>query len=407
MTSVHTKHEALRDAWLKDDTDPRDLLGEHGLLKPLTKRGVERVLEAALTAHLGSAPPVRHGTAEQHTRPGKGQQTVPTDTGPLALEVPRDRHGSGAPPLVPTRQRRLAGCDDKVVSRYARGLAPRDMQGHLEELDGTAVSPTLIATSPEAGLDEVRTGQARPRASVYPRLDWEAFFVPSRQEGPVQTPAVSLAWGITIDGEKALLGWWRSASEGATWWRSVCTELKNRGVQDGFRACVDGLQGLPEALETVLPHTQVQRGMVHKVRHSLRDVPWRARRAVAADLRALDGATTLTAAAQALERLADRWDPKDPASSPSGLADWERLTVCFDDPPAMRRAISTTNAIASFNYALRKGRKGRRAFPHDESIIKVLDMGLHHIAKKWTQPIPEWKAALNQCVMLFGDRMPV
>src|SRR4029453_11307665 len=391
MTSVNTKQEALLDELLKDYTSPQAILGEHGLLKQLTKRVVERVLEAELTAHLGYAPHVRHGTEEQNARNGKGRKTVQTDTGPVALVVPRDRHGSCTPQLVPKRQRRLEGFDATVLRLYARGLSTREMQGQLEELDGTEVSPTLISTITDAVLEDVRPWQARPLAPVYPILSFDALFVKSRQDGPVQTKAVSRALGGTIDGEQDLLGVWLSESEGAAFWLSVFTELKNRGVQDGFIACVDGLQGLPEAIEAVLPPTQVQLGMVHKVRKSRRYVPWRERRAVAADLRAIYGAPTLTAAEQALERFADRWDPKSPAISPSWLADWDRLTVFFDYPPAIRRAVYTTHAIESLNYSLRKGLKVRSAFPNDESIMQVLYMGLQHVAKKWTQPIPEWK----------------
>lgn len=407
MTSVNAKHETLLDALLTDYTNPPDILGEPGLLKQLTKRVVERVLEAELTAHLGYAPHVRHGTEEQNARNGKGQKTVQTDTGALDLVVPRDRNGSFAPQLVPKRQRRLAGFDDKVVSLYARGLSTRDIQGHLEELYGTEVSPTLISTITDAVLDEVRTWQARPLASVYPILYFDALFVKSRQEGPGQTKAVSLALGITMAGEKELLGLWLSESEGAKFWFSVFTELKNRGVQDCFIACVDGLQGLPEAIEAVFPKTQGQLCIVPKMRNSLRYVPWRERRAVAADLRAIYGAATLTDAELALERFAERWDTKYPAISPSWLADWDRLTGLFDYPPAIRRAIYTTNAIESLNYSLRKVLKGRGAFPNDEAIVKLLYMGLQQVAKKWTQPIPEWKAALNQVVILFGERVPM
>ena len=375
MTSVNAQHEALLDALLKDYTNPQDLLGEHGLLKQLTKRLVERVLEAELTAHLGYAPHVRHGTAEHNARNGKGHKTVQTDTGPLDLAVPRDRNGSFTPQLVPKRERRLEGFDAKVLSLYARGLSTREIQGHLAELYGTEVSPTLISTITDAVLEDVRTWQARPLASVYPILYFDALFVKSRQEGPVQTKAVYLALGVTMDGEKELLGLWLSESEGAKFWFSVFTELKNRGVQDCFIACVDGLQGLPEAIEAVFPKTQVQLCIVHKVRNSLKYVPWKER--------------------------------KYPAISPSWLADWDRLTVFFDYPPAIRRAVYTTNAIESLNYSLRKVLKGRSAFPNDESIMKVLYMGLQHVAKKWTQPIPEWKAALNQFVLLFGERVQV
>jgi transposase-like protein len=407
MTSVDPKQEALLDELLKDYTNPQEILGEHGLLKHLTARLVARALDAELTAHLGYAPHVRHGSLEGNARNGTGQKTVQPASGPLDLVRPRDRQGSFAPQLVKKRQRRLEGFDDKVLSLYARGLSTREMPGHLEDLYGTEVSPTLISTITDAVLEEVRTWQARPLASVYPILYFDALFVKSRQEGPVQTKAVSLALGITMDGEKELLGLWLSESEGAKFWLSVFTELKNRGVQDCCVACVDGLKGLPEAIEAVLPKTQGQLCIVHKVRNSLRYVPWKERRAVATDLRAIYGAATLAEAEQALERFADRWDAKYPAISPSGLTDWDRLTVLFDYPPAIRRVIYTTNAIESLHYSLRKVLKGRGAFPNDEAIVKLLYMGLQHVAKKWTQPIRDWKAALNQFVILFGERVPV
>jgi putative transposase len=407
MTSAKTKHDALLDELLKDYTDPKDILGEHGLLKQLTKRVIERALDAELPAHLGYAPHVRHGSEAGNTRNGTSPKTVQTDTGPLHLEVPRDRQGRFLPRLVPKRQRRLEGFDDKVLSLDARGLSTRDIQGHLEELYGTEVSPALISSITDAVLDEVRTWQARPLAAVYPILYFDALFVKSRQEGAVQTKAVYLALGVTLDGEKALLGLWLSESEGAKFWLSVFTDLKNRGVEDCFIACVDGLKGLPEAIEAVFPRTQVQLCIVHKVRNSLKYVPWKERKAVATDLRAIYGAATLAEAEQALERFADRWDTQYPAISPSWLADWDRLTVFFDYPPAIRRAIYTTNAIESLNYSLRKVLKGRSAFPNDEAILKVLYMGLQHVAKKWTQPIRDWKAALNQFVILFGERVQV
>src|SRR5947208_7108507 len=234
----------------------------------------------------------------------------------------------------------------------------------------------------DAVLDAVRTWQSRPLAFVYPLLYFDAVYVNVRLEVPVQTKALYLVLVITIDGEKELLGLCRSEVEGAKFWLSVFTELHTRGGQDCFLACVDGLKGLPEAIEAVFPKTQVQVCIVHKVRHSLRYVPWKARRAVAADLRAISGAATLPEAEQALERFAERWDTLYPAISPSWLADWDRLTVLFDYPPAIRRAIYTTNAIESLNYSLRKVLKVRGAFPNDESIVKLLYMGRQHLAKK-------------------------
>src|ERR671932_769962 len=407
MTRNTAKHDALLDALLKDYTDPKDILGEHGLLRRLTKRLVERALEAELTTHLGYAPHVRQERDGTNCRNGKGKKTVQTETGQFDIEVPRDRDGSFEPQLVKKRQRRLEGFDDKVLALYARGLSTREIQDHLEELYGVEVSPTLISNVTDAVLDEVRTWQSRPLASVYPILYFDALFVTSRQEGPVQTKAVYVALGITVEGEKELLGLWLSESEGAKFWLSVFTDLKTRGVEDCFMACVDGLKGLPRRLKAVFPKTQVQLCIVHKVRNSLKYVPWKERKAVAADLRVIYAAATLPEAEQALERFAERWDTKYPTISPSWLADWDRLTVFFDYPPAIRRVIYTTNAIESLNYTLRKRLKTRGVFPNDESLVKVLYLALQNVAKKWTRPIRDWKAALNQFVILFGERVPV
>jgi putative transposase len=216
-----------------------------------------------------------------------------------------------------------------------------------------------------------------------------------------------VAFGITMEGEKELLGLWRSEREGAKGWLSVFTELHNRGVEDCFIACVDGLKGLPEAIETVFPKTQVQLCIVHQVRNSLKYVPWKERKTVAADLRAIYAAATLTEAEQALERFAERWDTKYPTMSPSWLADWDRLTVLCDSPPAIRRVIYTTHAIASLNSTLRKRLKTRGVFPNDESIVQRLYLALQNVAKRWTRPLRDWKAALNQFVILCGERVPV
>src|ERR687886_833158 len=322
MTRNTAKHDALLDELLKDYTDPKDILGEHGLLRQLTKRVIERALEAELTEHLGYAPHVRQERDGTNCRNGTGKKTVQTATGQFDIEVPRDRDGSFEPQLVKKRQRRLEGFDDQVLALYARGLSTREIQDHLEELYGVEVSPTLISNV---------------------------------------TKAVYVALGITVEGEKELLGLWLSESEGAKFWLSVFTDLKNRGVEDCFIACVDGLKGLPEAIEAVFPKTQVQLCIVHKVRNSLKYVPWKDRKAVAADLRAIYGAATLVEAEHALERFAERWDTKYPTISPSWLADWDRLTMLFDYPPAIRRVIYTTNAVESLNYTLRKRLKTAEA----------------------------------------------
>ena len=406
MTSTKKKTDALLDELLKGHRSPEDILGENGLLKQLTQRVVERALEAEMTEHLGYEPHAVEGRASGNSRNGKSRKTVQSGNGQFEIEVPRDRDGSFEPQLVKKRQRRLEGFDDKILAMYARGLSTREIQGQLEELYGVEVSPALISSVTAAVHDEVKAWRSRPLSAVYPILYFDALVVKSREEGPVKNKAVYLALGINLEGEKELLGLWMSENEGAKFWLTVFNDLKNRGVEDCFVACVDGLKGLPEAIESVFPKTQVQLCIVHKVRGSLKYVPWKERKAVAADLRAIYGAATLGEAEQALERFSERWDDKYPAISPSWRADWSRLTVFFDYPPEIRKVIYTTNAIESLNYSMRKVLKNRGAFPNDDSIMKVLFMGLNNVAKKWTRPIRDWKAALNQFVIMFEDRVP-
>ncbi|WP_303900877.1 IS256 family transposase [Thiohalomonas denitrificans] len=406
MTSTQKKTDALLDELLKGCRTPEDILGEHGLLKRLTKRMVERTLEAEMSDHLGYEPHAPEGRGTGNSRNGKTKKTVQSDAGQFEIEVPRDREGSFEPQLVRKRQRRLDGFDDKVLALYARGLSTRDIKAQLEELYGVDVSPTLISNVTDAVHDEVRAWQSRPLAAVYPILYFDVLYVKSREDGPVKNKAVYLALGINLEGEKELLGLWMNETEGAKFWLSVFNDLKNRGVEDCFIACVDGLKGLPEAIEAVFPKTQVQLCIVHKVRGSLKYVPWKERKAVAADLRAVYGAATLLEAEQALERFSERWDDKYPAITPSWRADWQRLMVFFDYPREIRKVIYTTNAIESLNYSMRKVLKNRGAFPNDESIMKLMFMGLKNVARKWTRPIRDWKAALNQFVILYGDRVP-
>lgn len=404
MTGAKTKEEALLDELLKDYSDPQEILGENGLLKVLQKKLVERALEAELTHHLGYEAHEQASGANR--RNGKGHKTIQSESGQFDIEVPRDRDASFEPQLVKKRQRRLAGFDEKVVSLYSGGLSTREIQTQLEELYGVEVSPTLISNVTDAVLDEVKEWRSRALQAVYPIVYFDALFVKSRQDGSVKNKAVYLALGINMDGEKELLGLWMAETEGAKFWLSVFNELHSRGMEDCFVACVDGLKGLPEAIEAVFPQTQVQLCIVHKVRNALRYVVWKDRRAVAADLRAIYAAPTLVEAEVAMEDFAERWEEKYPAISPSWRRDWTRLTVLFDYPPAIRKVIYTTNAIESLNYSMRKILKNRGAFPNDESIFKVLYLGLNRVAKKWAMPVRDWKAALNQFVIMFGERVP-
>jgi transposase-like protein len=407
MTRKKSKQDALIDELLEEVEDPKDILGKNGLLKQLTKRLVERTLEAELSDHLGYEPHEQKGRGTGNNRNGKGGKTIQSETGAIDIKVPRDRNGTFEPKLVKKRQRRLEGFDDKVLALYSRGLSTRSIQEQLEELYGVDVSPTLISNVTNAVMDDVRAWQSRPLSSVYPILYFDALFVKSRQEGPVINKAVYLALGINLEGEKELVGLWIAETEGSKFWLSVFNEIKNRGVQDCFIACVDGLKGLPEAIEAVFPKTQVQLCIVHKLRNSFKYVPWKDRKAVAKDLKAVYSAATIKEAEHALDKFSDTWDAKYPAISPSWRSDWERLTVFFDYSPEIRKAIYTTNAIESLNYSLRMSLKNKGAFPNDDAIFKVMYLAINRVAKKWTMPIRNWKVALNQFVILFGDRVPV
>jgi transposase-like protein len=405
VSTVNEEQDRLLDELLKGKT-PEQILGESGLLKQMTKRMVERALQAELTAHLGYDPHAKADVARDNSRNGSGTKTVLTDSGSLPIEVPRDRAGTFEPQLVKKRQRRLQGFDDKVISLYARGLTTREIQGHLEELYGTEVSPTLISAVTESVIDDLKAWQGRPLEAVYPIVYLDALFVKSREAGPVMARAVYLALAINLQGEKELLGLWVARTEGARFWLNVLTELKNRGMHDCFIACVDGLAGFREAIEAVYPRTQVQLCVVHKIRQSLKYVPWKERKQVAGDLKTIYGASTVTEAEAALARFAETWDNKYPAIAKAWRSDWAELTAFFDYPPDIRKVIYTTNAIESLNHQLRKIIKNRGAFPDDEAVTKLLYLAIRNAAKRWTMPVRDWPAARNQFMIRFGERMP-
>lgn len=385
---------------------PEDLIGEHGLLKQITKAFVERALQAEMEAHLGHSKNGSVGNSDGNTRNGKSRKTLKGEFGELPIEIPRDRNGSFEPQLVPKHQTRWAGFDDKVLSLYARGMTVREIQAHLEEMYGTEVSSGLISSVTDAVIDEVKAWQSRPLDVLYPIVYLDCIHAKVRDAGAVRVKAVYLALGINMAGEKELLGIWIAQTEGAKFWLQVVTELKNRGVADIFIACVDGLKGFPEAIETVYPKTAVQLCIVHMVRYSLNYVSWKLRKEVAADLRTIYTAATVEEAGQRLDEFEAKWGQDYPSIVKSWRGNWARIIPFFDYPPEIRKVIYTTNAIESMNMGLRKVSKNRGSFPTDESLLKLYYLALKNISKKWTMPIRDWKAALNRFTIQFEDRMP-
>jgi len=397
----------LLDELLKDYKNPDDLLGQHGLLQQLTKALVERALNGELTHHLGYQKHDSLGDNSGNSRNGTTPKTVRGKRGQVQIEVPRDRNSQFEPQLIKKNQTRFDGLDDKIISLYSRGMTQREIQGHLEEIYGVEVSPSLISTVTDAVLEEVRTWQSRPLDSVYPILYLDALQVKVKSQGRVTNKAIYLAFGINLQGLKEVLGMWASDAEGAKFWMQVVTELKNRGVGDIFIACVDGLKGFPEAIEAIYPQTQVQLCMVHLVRHSLSYVSHRDRKQVATDLKTVYQAATLLEAEHQLSEFEQTWGRIYPVIVKSWRTNWSRIVPMFGYPSEIRRAVYTTNTIESLNMTLRKITKNRSLFPNDESVFKLMYLGLRNISKRWTMPIRDWSGAMNQFAILFEGRVPM
>ena len=406
MTKRKIVEPDLIDRLLADYQKPEDLLGENGILKQLTKAIVERALQAELAIHLGHDKHEAVVNDSGNTRNGSSAKTLKSDFGALPIDIPRDRDGSFEPQLVAKHQTRWTGFDDKILSLYARGMTVREIQSHLEEMYGAEVSPTLISSVTDAVMDEVKAWQVRPLDALYPIVYLDCIHAKVRDSGAVRVKAVYLALGVNLNGDKELLGLWVAQTEGAKFWLQVTTELKNRGVQDIFIACVDGLKGFPEAIEAVFPKTAVQLCIVHMVRYSLNFVSWKLRKAVAADLRTIYMAATIEEAEMRLVEFAAKWSAGYPAIVQSWQRNWARIVPFFDYPAEIRKVIYTTNAIESVNMSLRKVTKNRGSFPNDDALIKLYYLALRNISKKWTMPIQNWKAALNRFTIMFDERMP-
>lgn len=383
---------------------PEDLIGQNGLLKRLTKKLVEGALGAEMTHHLGYEKHDSAGEGTGNSRNGVSPKTLKGDFGQVEIEVPRDRNGSFEPKIVAKHQRRFTGFDDKILSMYARGMSTREIQGHLAEIYQVEISASLISEVTDAVMEEVKTWQNRPLENLYPVLFLDALMVKMRHEGRVENRAVYVAIGIDLQGQKDVLGLWTSANEGAKFWLQVLTDLRNRGVKDIFIACVDGLKGFPQAIETVFPQAQVQLCIVHLTRASLNYVNWKERKQVATDLKAIYRADTAAQAEQELQNLSEKWGARYPTIVPIWQRNWERVTPFFAFPAEIRRIIYTTNAVESLNMSLRKIIKTRGAFPSEEAGIKLLFLALRNVIQRW-ETVQHWKQAMARFTLLWEDRI--
>ena len=369
----------------------------------LTKITVEAALNAELDDHLGFA---KHEPNEaNNNRNGYSSKTLQTESGQFELDTPRDRSGSFKPHLVKKHQRRFTSMDDKILFLYAQGMTTREIVSTFKEMYGADVSATLISKVTDAVIEQVVEWQSRPLDAVYPIVYLDCIVVKIRQDKKVINKSIYLALGVNMEGHKELLGMWLSENEGAKFWLNVLTELQNRGVKDILIACVDGLKGFPDAINTAFPDTQIQLCIVHMVRNAMKYVPWKDYKTVAADLKQIYQSATEEEALLKLDEFSERWDDKYPQISRSWRAHWHNLNTLFNYPEDIRKAIYTTNAIESLNSVIRKAVKKRKLFPTDDSAKKVIYLAIQAASHKWTMPIHNWKQALNRFTIEFEGRL--
>jgi transposase-like protein len=366
---------------------------------------IERVLNAELSHHLGYPPNGDKPDEVSNHRNGTTGKTVLTDNGPIRVDIPRDRHGSFEPLLIPKHERRFTGFDDQIVALYARGMTVREIQGFLVEQYGTEVSPEFISTVTDAVMAEVTAWQSRPLEAMYPVVFFDALRVKIREETVVRNKAVYLALGILPDGTRDILGLWIENTEGAKFWMKVFNDLKTRGVADILIAVTDGLKGMPEALGTGFPATTLQTCIVHLIRNSLDYASWKDRKALAAAIKPIYTAPSAEAAQAELEAFeAGPWGQKFPTVAAAWHRNWDKVIPFFAFPPEIRRVIYTTNAIESVNARLRKILKTRGHFPSDEAASKLIWLALRNITADWGRAAKDWKNAMNQFAILYTER---
>jgi putative transposase len=397
--------DELIDELLAGARTEDEVVGPGGLLADLTRRLVERAMSAELTEHLGyerhQEPPGGAG----NTRNGSTPKTLVTEHGPVPIKTPRDRKGTFEPQLVRKGQRRFEGFDEKILALYSRGLSTRDIEAHLAEIYGVKVGRDLISRVTDAVTDDVRAWQQRPLDDVYPVIFLDALVLKIREGGTVQRRACYLALGVTVEGERDVLGMWFQEAEGAKFWMQVLTELKQRGVRDVLICCVDGLKGFPEAIEAIFPATTVQTCIVHLIRLSLKYVPRREREQVARDLKPIYTALDADAAHRELERFDEKWGKRFPVITQAWLDAWEYVIPFLAFPPEVRRVIYTTNAIEALNRQLRKAIKTKGHFPNEEAARKLIYLAITNAVPAWTRT-RSWTTALLAFKIHFGDRLP-
>jgi transposase-like protein len=384
-----------------------ELAGENGLLKKLTSRFYSKALDAEMDEHLGYKKNDNAGDNSGNSRNGYTSKTVITDDNDtIEVQVPRDRNSTFEPVIIPKHEKRTPLFNDQIISMYSFGMSTRDIQRHLQQVYGVEVSPETISNITESVMADVREWQNRPLEKSYPILFLDALRVNSRQDGKNINKALYVALAINWEGRKEVLGLWLADTEGAKFWMSVLTDIKNRGVEDILIACMDGLTGFPDAVKAVFPDTHIQHCIVHMIRNSTKFVSYKDLKAVCRDLKEVYSAINAESGHEALEEFGKKWNDKYPMIQASWERNWNDLTEFFNYPKDIRRAIYTTNAIESLNFSLRKVTRNKSSFPDDDSIYKVMYLAIKNASTRWTMSIKDWGLAVNQFAILFDGRVP-
>ncbi len=396
----------------------------NGLMRLMMKSAMEQILDTEMDVHLGRRPaamaqeqappniqrspsPASEERRPPNRRNGRSGKTVQGELGEVKLSTPRDRDGTFEPQLIGKHKRRMPDFDAKIFALYAKGMTTRDIREIVQDLYGVEISATLVSEITDDLDAEVAAWRSRPLDSVWPIVYLDGIVVHVRGASDrVSQHTIYVALGVNLEGRKELLGLWLSENEGAKFWLSCLTDLKNRGLTDIFVVCVDGLSGFPEAIRAAYPETSVQLCIVHLVRAALRYVSHEDSKQVTRDLKKIYLSATVIEAEESLEEFAQAWDAKYPTIAKQWRAKWADIITLFDFPPPIRKAIYTTNAIESVNSVIRKFTRNRKIYPNQESALKLVYMAIHEASKKWTMPIRNWKPALNHFAIMYEDRMP-
>jgi len=384
---------------LKAIQSGKPLTGKDGVLAPLIKNLTEAALEGELDSHLGQE-------IAANRKNGKSKKTIKTLNGSFKLDTPRDRAGTFSPQLIKKHQTTLSDeIEEKIIALYGLGMSYKDMSGHLEDIYGISISKGTLTAITDKIIHTVKEWQARPLETVYPIVWLDAIHYKIREDGKVLSKAVYTILGVNIEGRKEVLGLYLSENEGANFWLQVLTDLSNRGINDILIACVDGLKGFPEAIETIFPATEVQLCIVHQIRNSLKYVGSKNQKEFMVDLKRVYKASNKDLAESELDILEDKWNDKYPIVIKSWRNNWERLSQYFKYPEDIRRIIYTTNTIEAVHRQFRKLTKTKGAFPNKDSLLKLLYMGIQNASKKWTMPIQNWSLTISQLAIFFEGRL--